>query len=856
MANKIIHKHSSVVTDGKPKLPTSSQIEYGELAVNYAKDNETISLKNSENEIVEFKSDKYYQEIINENEEITAASLTDLDERVSAVDGKIDENNEAISASLNDLNERIIVLDADLSNKPSYDDLDNYATYDDLSDFATYNDFTGHTGNTSIHVTSNDKTNWNKVSNKLDTSIFNTYTGTTNTTISNLQTTINGKANNSDLTTLRNDFNTLVSGNTKTPIESFKEVTAFFSGVTETQSLVGILAGLATKESVDNLVIEIETNEEITAASLTNLDERVSAVDEKISENNEAISASLNDLNERIIILDADLSNKSDENHTHEGMYATYDDLSDFATEFENNLSGHTSDDSIHVTSSDKTNWNKISNKSDSSHNHGTLKLTGDVTGSVLISSGTSEMTLTATVVNDSHSHSNYSLTGHNHDDRYYTESEIDDFIDTLNGKIDTNKGIINEKLDTDIYTEHLTEIEGRFEQVNGEIENSRNEIIAIIEENEEITAASLTNLDERVSAVDGKISENNEAISASLNDLNERIIILDADLSNKPSYDDLDNYVTSDNLDNYIPKPSTTIGSETQPVYITSGGSICACTAYSSASVSSATKATNAINVGVTSNSANTTHYLTFASGNNNGNKALKYNANLTYYPSSNTFTAGVFCGATVVAPNVYGLKSVTGATVKGTTISGTNVYGATSVYEGDIALSSKYLTLSGGTMTGNIQLGETDDDTDYSIIPGTTEHSSIGLPDKQFYQVYALKYYQNGKLLNNYYAPLKKIFNQSLAANMTANIEPDNYYTFIGSTVNSLTLNLINSNPINGQVLIYNVEFIPRSLGFSLTLPSNVKWANGTAPTSFEVGATYQLSIVNNLAVIAVFK
>ena len=238
MANKIIHKHSSVVTDGKPKLPTSSQIEYGELAVNYAKDNETISLKNSENEIVEFKSDKYYQEIIKENEEITAASLTNLDERVSAVDGKISENNEAISASLNDLNERIIVLDADLSNK-------------------------------------------------------------------------------------------------------------------------------------------------------------------------------------------------SDENHTHEGVYATYNDLSDFATEFENSLSGHTSDDSIHVTSSDKTNWNKISNKSDSSHNHGTLKLTGDVTGSVLISSGTSEMTLTATVVNDSHSHSNYSLTGHNHDDRYYTESEIDDFIGT-----------------------------------------------------------------------------------------------------------------------------------------------------------------------------------------------------------------------------------------------------------------------------------------------------------------------------------------------------------------------------------------------------------------------------------------
>ena len=52
-----IHKRSNATTDGKPKLPTSSQIEYGELAVNYAKDKETISLKNSSNEIVTFSSD-------------------------------------------------------------------------------------------------------------------------------------------------------------------------------------------------------------------------------------------------------------------------------------------------------------------------------------------------------------------------------------------------------------------------------------------------------------------------------------------------------------------------------------------------------------------------------------------------------------------------------------------------------------------------------------------------------------------------------------------------------------------------------------------------------------------------------
>ena len=57
--NKILHKRSLELDNGKAKLPTSSQLDYGELAINYIKDDETISLKNSENEIVEFKSKNY-----------------------------------------------------------------------------------------------------------------------------------------------------------------------------------------------------------------------------------------------------------------------------------------------------------------------------------------------------------------------------------------------------------------------------------------------------------------------------------------------------------------------------------------------------------------------------------------------------------------------------------------------------------------------------------------------------------------------------------------------------------------------------------------------------------------------------
>lgn len=59
MTQRILHKRSNVVTDGSPKLPTADQLEYGELAINYAYGNETLSIKNKINDIVSFKSQEY-----------------------------------------------------------------------------------------------------------------------------------------------------------------------------------------------------------------------------------------------------------------------------------------------------------------------------------------------------------------------------------------------------------------------------------------------------------------------------------------------------------------------------------------------------------------------------------------------------------------------------------------------------------------------------------------------------------------------------------------------------------------------------------------------------------------------------
>ncbi len=55
MSKKILLKRSNQKeSNGQPKLPLPSQMDYGELAINYAKDAETLSIKNSDNKIVTF----------------------------------------------------------------------------------------------------------------------------------------------------------------------------------------------------------------------------------------------------------------------------------------------------------------------------------------------------------------------------------------------------------------------------------------------------------------------------------------------------------------------------------------------------------------------------------------------------------------------------------------------------------------------------------------------------------------------------------------------------------------------------------------------------------------------------------
>jgi hypothetical protein len=83
---------------------------------------------------------------------------------------------------------------------------------------------------------------------------------------------------------------------------------------------------------------------------------------------------------------------------------------------------------------------------------------------------------------------------------------------------------------------------------------------------------------------------------------------------------------------------------------------------------------------------------------------------------------------------------------------------------------------------------------------------------------------------------------------------LSPNIYYRQISSSPASLTFSLetaSNQNILNE----YFVEFTTGTANTTVAFPATIKWNNGEIPT-FEPGYTYQVSIVNNLALVAKFK
>lgn len=111
MSNKniehLIHKRSSQVVENQPKLPTSEQIEYGEIAVNYSKGYETLSIKNSDNEIKTFSCDDN--------------SLIDYHEDTTSTEPTVTINKDIRRSQIYEFTQTLESLTVDCTNKTPYE---------------------------------------------------------------------------------------------------------------------------------------------------------------------------------------------------------------------------------------------------------------------------------------------------------------------------------------------------------------------------------------------------------------------------------------------------------------------------------------------------------------------------------------------------------------------------------------------------------------------------------------------------------------------------------------------------------------------------------------------------------------
>lgn len=161
---KIVNINSADLnTDGNgPKLPSKDQIEYGEIAVNYLKGNEIISIKNSDDEIITFAPQKSLLDYANLdgdntfNGNNTFKNNIILENGISSSKGDASTtkvwNTKGSTTDLSDYAKTVEVTTA-LATKANSSDvftknevttkLDNYATLNSDNTFSGTNTFNG-----------------------------------------------------------------------------------------------------------------------------------------------------------------------------------------------------------------------------------------------------------------------------------------------------------------------------------------------------------------------------------------------------------------------------------------------------------------------------------------------------------------------------------------------------------------------------------------------------------------------------------------------------------------------------------------------------------------------------------------
>ena len=388
MINYISHKKSKQIVNGLPKLPTSDQLKEGEIAINYANGYETLSIKNSDNKITTFSSTEQIEKYV----DTKLGSGFTGDNSSNTVTSVIEENEKITSASLNELNDR--KLDAS-AYTPT--DLSDYYKMEETSGKTELNtalglkantsDLTAHTGNSTIHITSDERTKWNNATSTLASHSGNATVHIT----SDERTKWNGKLSNAQYNKTDKKIYFYSGATSETPVSSIDATdfikdgmvsTVAIKDVTNSGSCLVITFNVdAGKEAIVIPVSKIfNSNNYYPKSETSGKTEIANALNSKVN------TSDLSNYYKK-----TETSGKTDLD-TAFGLKANSADLTahtgnntihitaDERTKWNNattTLASHIGDTTVHVTADERTKWN---NAATSSHTHANKDILDKIT--------------------------------------------------------------------------------------------------------------------------------------------------------------------------------------------------------------------------------------------------------------------------------------------------------------------------------------------------------------------------------------------------------------------------------------------------------------------------------------------
>ena len=103
MSQKVLIKRSSVITENnEPKMPSPDIFDYGEVGINYAKGLETIVTKNTDGEIVQFKSKGYVDKLVDDTHKSLMNTISEANDVLKVtLEGEIDAMVETLMTNTN-----------------------------------------------------------------------------------------------------------------------------------------------------------------------------------------------------------------------------------------------------------------------------------------------------------------------------------------------------------------------------------------------------------------------------------------------------------------------------------------------------------------------------------------------------------------------------------------------------------------------------------------------------------------------------------------------------------------------------------------------------------------------------------